>query len=36
MFVGTYEPSVVDDPEFTNELIKILNHFSNKHEIAYD
>ena len=31
-FVGTYKPSVVNDQEFTNELIKILNHFSSKYE----
>ena len=31
-FVGTYKPSVVNDLEFTNKLIKILNHFSSKYE----
>ena len=32
LFVGTYKPPVVNDLEFTNELTKILNHFSNKYE----
>ena len=32
LFVGTYKPPVVNDLEFTNELITILNHFSSKHE----
>ena len=32
LFVGTYKPSVANDLEFTNNLIKILNHFSGKYE----
>ena len=32
LFVGTYKPPVVNDLEFTNELIKILNYFSSKYE----
>ena len=32
LFVGTYKPPVVNDLEFTNEFIKILNHFSSKYE----
>ena len=32
LFVETYKPPVVNDLEFTNELITILNHFSSKHE----
>ena len=29
---GTYKPPVVDDLEFTNELIKIRNHFPSKYD----
>ena len=36
IFVETCKPSVVNDQEFTNELIKILNHFSSKYELTYD
>ena len=32
LFVGTYKPPVVNDLEFTNELIKILHYFSSKYE----
>ena len=32
LFVGTYKPPVINDLEFTNKLIKILNHLSSKYE----
>ena len=32
LFVGKYNSPVVNELEFTHELIKILNHFSRKYE----